>query len=96
MTQNTNNGEPFSDIHESDRIFDNEKPPKILWVNQAKKRRTLSNTTFKEDIIFQAHTLEQPSYIPYYPKSYVEKLKQQIAELSGDATGGDASNRGDI
>lgn len=57
------------------------KPIEIRYINPNKKRKTLSNITFKEDVIYQAHTLEQPGFLAYYPKSYVDKLKKRIAEL---------------
>jgi len=55
--------------------------PEVRWINPNKKRRTLSNTTFKEDIIYQAHSLEHPGFLAYYPKSYVDKLLLEIKRL---------------
>lgn len=59
--------------------------PAIRWINPNKKRKTLSNVGFKEDIIYQAHTLEQPGFLAYYPKSYVDKLQTEIKRLKDSA-----------
>lgn len=57
--------------------------PDIKYINLHKPRKTLSNTTFKEDIVFPAHTLETPAFAAYVHKrafDYAVACINQIAK----------------
>lgn len=57
---------------------------KILYVDKSKIRKTLSNITFHEVIVYQAYTDNQEDRVPYYSQSYVNDLLKQIQELKGN------------
>lgn len=54
-----------------------------LYINKRQPRKTMSNTQFVEDLIYQAHTLDEQGFVPYVPRSRFEKAI--IAMRSGDA-----------
>ena len=42
---------------------------KPLYIDKSKVRKTLSNMTFKEDLIYPAHTLYSGEFTPYISKA---------------------------
>ena len=57
----------------------------IRYINNSKKRKTLSPIGFKEDIISPAHTLSAPGFSPYLSFKYVINLLEEIkCDLSDD------------
>lgn len=65
----------------------NEKAPSTIWVDNKRVRKTLSNTSFKEVTIYQAHSESSPGLIPYVGKNYHDKIVQalelKIQQLQG-------------
>lgn len=64
------------------------KTPDIKWINQNKVRKTISNISFAEDLVYSAHSQESPGFVPYVPKrvldSVIEEnldMKKRIEEL---------------
>lgn len=55
--------------------------PDIKYINKSKVRKTLSNVSFQEDLVYQAHSLSQPGFIPYVPKHYFDSLLEENEKL---------------
>lgn len=51
---------------------------KVLYVNVRKPKAMLSNTTFKEEKVYQAHTEKQAGLEAYIHMSEYEKLKIKL------------------
>jgi hypothetical protein len=43
--------------------------PDIKYINPRKRQRKLSNTTFREDIVYEAHSIDNPACEAYIQKS---------------------------
>lgn len=57
----------------------------IKYINRSKPRKTMSNITFKEDVIHPAHSIPHDKYIPYVPKKIFDGLVQAIEDGTADA-----------
>ncbi len=59
---------------------------KVLYVNENKAKKTLSNKTFKEDLVYSAHSEENPSLKPYINIDVLKELlsPKQFEKLEAD------------
>ena len=51
---------------------------KSVYINPNKVRAVISNTTFKEHKVYEAHTSKAPGYIEYVLKADYDRLKREL------------------
>lgn len=61
---------------------------KILYVNKNQVRKTLSAKTFKEDLVYSAHTEETQSFSAYISLAYLKTIlsEAEIEKIISDLT----------
>ena len=56
-----------------------DKDVRVLYINLSKAKAMLSNTTFKEEKVFEAHTEKRKGFREYILKSEYDKLLSEKA-----------------
>lgn len=51
---------------------------KTKYINTNKPKRMMSNLSYEEDLVYQAHSIKQPGFTAFVPESYANILLEAL------------------